>query len=464
MPRIEFDGKGEPIPTLALPPFGSDSDLPPTVVTFTENADFSVIDYMNLGFTHFEAWCVGAAGGRGGDATSQAMFIRKTVNQPVPSDVWNLWLERIMREDYQTQRNDYLNGFGPPPVMDRSYSPADWGYHYFNWMPSGSTFTAKQAENARNSSHILPMTTYQQALLFPSNAGMGGGGGGGGLHHVVGVLADLPDSVPVVVGEAGDDAGYGQVKVNGVWVAQLVDDPDFLVFNPASEPDANVRRLYELYNYFEVYWKIWPGVHSSFASPQPGGDGGASSFAGIGQASGGKGGSPGMIWDAATAKFKIKGDGGAGGIGNQVLSGGGAAGSVAEGVNGVDGVWNPETGIGSGGGGGKGGRASTVTGDPRFGNLVTTTHYATAGGQGSFSFADTSVYGQRQFRQAWTYLRPRATIPEDGTFTMIPETDQDLLIPGGGGGARPSSSLKVGSRAPGYSPNGAVVLRLTRIT
>lgn len=434
MPQIEFDGIGERIPTIALPPFGSDSNLPPTMFTFTDNADFLVAQYRELGFTHFEAWCVGAAGGRGGDASSSVIFAIERILRPVPADVWALRLELVRTQDY------YLTG--------------EWDHLYGG--PGGTQMTMVQFEEYNNPSHSLMFNTYKQVAIFPSTEGIGGAGGGGGFQKVAGLLSDLPDLVPIVVGKTGADAPVGQVHQFGIWTPEM----PLVYLDPAAVPYPQ-SRIRELSNYFLTYLNSYPVEHASFDNPQPGGNGGASTFGGdICQASGGVGGSPGMIWDGV--KFVIKGDGGAGGLGGRVLPGGGGAGSVAEAVNGADGIWHPDTGIGAGGGGGKGGRNPEYIGDPRFGVPTQINHLATAGGQGSYSFADTTVYGQRQYRLPWTYMKPT---DNNGVLTFAQVVDSNYLItPGGGGGARPTKNLKVGSRATGYSPNGAVVVRLTRIT
>lgn len=317
----------------------------------------------------------------------------------------------------------------------------------------------------------MRFTTYKQVFLNPSDEAMGGGGGGGGFHKVAGALADLDDVVQIVIGKVGIDADYGQVHQNGEWTP----DAGVPVNNPlpagspiiSSTPIAVAQtRAAAVGVYLDNYVKSYPLPRTSFLNPQAGGAGGGSSFADVAQASGGEGGFPGMVWDGS--KFIIKGDGGHGGIGGRILPGGGAAGSVAEGVNGSDGIWIPETGIGSGGGGGKGGRAPTGGGGGFFGGTPTN-HLATAGGQGSYSFADTSVYGARQFRQAWSYLQPiigydSVTGMSTGLVTFIPRTSTELIIPGTGGGARPFPNMKYGGRGVGFSPDGIVVVRLTKIT
>lgn len=434
MSRIEFDGPGTPIPVLALPPFGSDGDLPPTVLTFTDNADFSVDLYRDLGFTHFETWCVGAAGGLGGDAGGELFFVYEEIWRPVSSDVWAVWLSQF-----------------------------DGTTIFTGWDPGDPTRpgTQRDIQEFNNPTHLLKFRTYKQVLLYPTLTGMGGAGGGGGMHRVSGLLADLPGTVPIVVGKVGADAPRGQVHQSTLWTPQYTDDIGY------SYPNA----------FITSYLNSYPDPKSAYLPPQAGADGGASSFADpICRASGGKGGLPGMVWTGAS--FGIQGDGGAGGIGDRSLAGGGAVGSAAEGVNGSDGTWNPVTGIGAGGGGGKGGRAPEFIGDPIFGAPTRVDHLATAGGQGSYSFADTSVYGPRQYRQSWTYLKPTVgtwSVPVPGPYgthlepyangivTYTPTNDPYLAIPGGGGGARPLKNLKVGSKATGFTPDGVVVVRLTRI-
>lgn len=479
MPRIELDGEGTPIPKIALPPFGSESDLPPTTLTFTESIDFSVADYRALGFTHFEVWCVGASGGRGGDSTYapvdgtpagenlQFIYIVEEVMRPVPLSVWNLALEASSYDDYAQQVNDYFNGFGTPPQLNKVYHPGDWRHplvvQSFG-LPESFVGTWAQAENASNPSRLMRFGTVRQVLLQPSDSGMGGGGGGGGMHKVSGLLADLLPVEPIVVGEAGADAGYGQVRTPGVYVPTIA-GAGFSYF-AGSPVGPYAARQAELVTYFTNYLHSYPLPNASFLDPQPGEDGGASSFGDVCQASGGEGGAPGRIWNGS--KFILKGDGGDGGVGGRLLAGGGGAGSVVEGVNGSDGVWIPDTGIGGGGGGGKGGRAPTGGGGFPFGGQ-SVNHLATAGGQGSYSFADTSVFGSRQFRQAWAYIQPlrvfdSVTGLQTGAFTLDPRTSAELIIPGGGGGARPFPNMKYGGRGTGFSPNGVVVLRLTKIT
>jgi hypothetical protein len=525
MPRIEFDGQGQPIQVIALPPVGSGEDLPTTVLSFTADTDFSVKQYEDLGFTHYEVWCVGAAGGRGGDSSASIFYAVEENIRPVPDDVWNLERELQEYNDYWTQNADYYNiyfndpnffnpaawppgyvhspyfappGVYPPPLLNRVYTGLDTGFHnaYPFTLPDDGTFWRALAVAQQfgiynngvyapgwsaasdfmyitafdwyysNRPHTKLFSTTRQALLTPGGGRYGGGGGGGGMQMMAGVLADLPDVVPIVVGKAGADAPLGQVIALGPYEAQLT----LPVQQPGSGPYQ--ARMAEINNFFTQYLNSYPLPHPSFDNPQAGQDGGATSFADIlCQASGGKGGDAAMVWDGA--KFIPRGYGGDGGIGGQIVAGGGASGSKVAGLNGNDGVWRPETGIGGGGGGGIAG--STKPGPPGpFGAPTTIPVLPTAGGRGSFSFAETSVFGQRGTRDTLTYQVPTdapSVLAPDGSRTLrtgqvayISRTTPSAVIPGAGGGARPLTNMKYGSKALGYSPDGVVVIRLSKLS
>lgn len=66
MTRIELGGEGIPIPTEALPDGLVEGALTPLTFTFNEAGNFDKTQWTPFGFTIFEVFCVGAAGGRGG--------------------------------------------------------------------------------------------------------------------------------------------------------------------------------------------------------------------------------------------------------------------------------------------------------------------------------------------------------------------------------------------------------------
>ena len=70
---------------------------------------------------------------------------------------------------------------------------------------------------------------------------------------------------------------------------------------------------------------------------------------------------------------------------------------------------------------------------------------AQSGGNGSFDFADTSRYGPRQLRSA------------------TPGTGR-LIVPGVGGGAKPTPTAHYGGRGSNGHPEGIVIVRLLKIT
>ena len=112
----------------------------------------------------------------------------------------------------------------------------------------GDTVTVKYEENDTfNKAEWLALGFTHYQVICVGGAGgnggaefyggytvMGGGGGGGGLHVVEGVLDDLPDSCPVVVGAAGV-AGVDADQV------QLIEDAAVPLEVPEQAP-ANGRR------------------------------------------------------------------------------------------------------------------------------------------------------------------------------------------------------------------------------
>lgn len=324
----------------------------------------------------------------------------------------------------------------------------------------------------------------------------GGGGGGGGLHHVGGLLADLPDVVPVVVGQPGADGidGNNSTIYTPAHSKGLPDEDfpneDLSIVDTGERPLMRGGHTYitaagvmvppyvMVNNYTgevvppypavvpdRIPYVLYPNIVASpfgpaYVAPQDGGDGGHSAFGAVCKASGGKGGKKSLIFVLYNTQYGglqniPGGDGGDGGVGNSDIPGGGAAGGKTiltydpahpgkvTGISLVlpeDGGWNGV--IGEGGGGGRGG---TLYQNP----IITAGHTdppvihpAGNGGQGSFNFGDPSVFGPKQNRQ------------------------NDLgkpIVPGAGGGARVGPALIFGGRSVGAKPEGAVWIRLTRV-
>lgn len=510
MTRITLDGEGEPIPTEALPSALINETFP-VLLTFTEDTTFNVEEYIALGFTHFEVWCVGAAGGRGGDAGTKFDWVEDPwTTKSVPSDIW---------AEYKNFGN--LENVDPDIIQyaDPTFSgdvPTEYGQtvtqHYSNW--------GQVIEHANPSHWVRQFNLIEPFIREPEvPLGLGGGGGGGGFHISSGVLADLPSSVPITVGQAGGDAGYGQVKVyptlvtdGSVWRR---DRPKFTPTELAAASGVGLLKM-QYYNYFIDYLTSYPEP-KEFPNPQPGEDGGASTFADtLCCASGGKGGEPGSVFEdigptwvnGVRDFFEISGHGGQGGAGDRTAAGGGASGSISPGSAGSDGTWDGE--IGEGGGGGCAGRPGAIV-SIGGGRTEQTYVLASSGGRGSFSSGAPAVHGEKHTRSEWirktrsfrtgaplrespgdvwltearlgpnyyipaqerSWLYPNAPgynlawVPSNGqpsgTYneTLVPTGK--LLIPGGGGGARPFPTVKAGSRASGYSPNGVVLVRVSKI-
>lgn len=420
MPRVEFSGKGDHIPEYAIPPFGSDNVIPPTVRTFVDSTDFSVQTYRDLGYTHFEVWCIGAAGGRGGGV--------QLVN-----------------------------------ALDPEYTQG-----------------------------VIPSTSY------------GGEGGGGGLHKIGGLLADLPDTVPVVVGKEGlpgqDGNRHYRWRTATAWMygsggwgnyavtKGAINIPGMVDGSGNAIPPYFYLTDADTFPYRSPSYLFYPNLN--YREPTDGGDGGASYFHDppLAMASGGTGGKKSPVFGdtlggatriAASMLTSPGGEGGQGGIGNRLVAGGGGAGGTYSPLeyfdtpggpfppgysyldekpriltNAKDGFWDGV--VGQGGGGGRGG---TTKRNPNrivpggYAYVPPTVVLATDGGKGSFSFADTSVYGSAGLRE------PLSSVPGN----LIGEGENSQVIPGEGGGARVLKNNQYGSRSAGYSPNGVVIVRLTRI-
>jgi hypothetical protein len=277
MTQIRLAGQGGPIPNVALPDPNIDLDLPVQTLELANGQIFRKEDWLNVGYTRYEVWCIGAAGGKGGDGGGRYVY-----SESGPSD----------------------------------YLALSWPY-YFTQHPS------------KPPGYLL--AHWHHPYIGPKEIqAHGGAGGGGGLHVVSGLLSDLPDASPVVVGQTGADAVLGQLI-----------KPVVVHTSYADTPGASVEGAYDVYDL----------PHLSFSPPMAGGDGGTSSFNGtLCQASGGKGGQGCAKWVGNL--LMITGYGGDGGSGGRSAPGGGGAGSLTD-SNGSDGTWDGS--IGKGGGGGRGG-------------------------------------------------------------------------------------------------------------
>lgn len=86
------------------------------------------------------------------------------------------------------------------------------------------------------------------------------------------------------------------------------------------------------------------------------------------------------------------------------------------------------------------------------------------GANGSFSYADTSVYGPGTgptypLHFLRTYASDEPRILETRLYQAL-----HVLVPGVGGGARINKKSGFGSYAPGYNPNGAVFIRVFKVS
>lgn len=429
MSRVELGGHEGPHPLEALPSvFTGDA---PSYSLVLSTGNFIPHDYIRYGYTHYEVSAIGATGGLGGDVRDLIEFTATHAYETVPSNAWSAFIE-VNRIWYGSQIF----------VQDQ--------------LPNGTYGNSHYISVEEYVERLYPDHKYQRdfytAPALKTPLMWGGAGGGGGLHIISGRLVDLPDIVPVVVGQAGVDGEEGQRLSSGV-VTPL---PHSLVV-AGSNP-------------FWLWQSVYNPPRASFSPPQRGSDGGASSFNGsMCVASGGKGGEAAIRWDE-NEQLHSYGTGGDGGTGGQSAAGGGAVGgSIMEGILVEDGTWDGV--VGKGGGGGHGG--SKINGYsysplnsqwlPRFGNF---NWNAGDGGRGSFSYSDTSVFGPRQRKQPITLEDGEPIIVHDGDpLTIIWETPtiEVIEVIGGGGGGANRGGWKNGSHAIGYSPDGLVLIRMFKL-
>lgn len=348
MSRIEFGGHADPMPDIAIPDPHLSEHLPTQVLELTDGVPFLKSDWVGLGYTHYEVWCVGAAGGWGGGMFEDVSWPFIATLETAPDDIWAGHIAALAYYDTRLSppKNFYSDfyltvGSTVPLVLPHGYLSMTYP-GMPGWSGSGYTYdlTHYQSEEYYNPNHLIPVTTYRAPYFTQSPNAFGGAGGGGGLHVVSGRLDDLPDSVEVVVGTVGADAPAGQIKANGLWVPPVI---------PPSNPSDPTL----------VWGTRYPAVIPSYPTPNPGQDGGASTFGDdICQASGGKGGHAAVAW--VDGMLMIDGRGGDGGVGGRSEAGGGAAGGLPEELvynenlkrSGQDGTWDGT--VGQGGGGGRG--------------------------------------------------------------------------------------------------------------
>lgn len=345
MARLELGGYEGPIPNIALPDPKLSADMPVQSLVLADGSTFEKADWVSLGYTHYEVWCVGAAGGQGaeaGDPDVKTLYTTEKV--PMPDWMWEGEIRYKIAEF---------------AFEGRTIFPK----YVFNTVPgrTGEVITIYQTPREAaidwlgglNVAREVTVFHHQNAYVVPYSGApvIGGAGGGGGLQVMSGVLNDLPDSVPIAVGQAGIDAIAAQIGSPDLY------DP-FFRDSTLSLSDFSSASFYEdrqLALDTHYFTNTWPPLGDPtrplFPPGQPGNDGGASAFGEICMASGGKGGGPAIVWVGTNRFFAAHG--GEGGVGGRLEAGGGAAGSTDSSKNGKDGIWDGT--IGQGGGGGRGG-------------------------------------------------------------------------------------------------------------
>lgn len=511
--RTSFEGDGPPIQLEAMP----DANLAMAGNSATyvlESGDFIPQEYMDVGFTHYQVWAVGAAGGQGGGANSQLVFDRTFGPKFRMSDaMWALERERVTiraKVDYNymtpAQRRDFdIEVEALWHTYGDWWTPQPLSWYEAQWYSLDEAIRRALVDlEASNPNHLTYLTYWTNPQLVPTGAD-GGAGGGGGIQMASGVLADLPEVVPVYVGRPGAEGSFGHNMTwndshpgfvadswfAGVWRPTPAHNYyDYFDFRLHRLPYDSLYgsyygsenygyRMSEIENALTEYKHRWETV--DFHLPGVGQDGEASYFGDIAQASGGKGGNPivkhkpliyqGPILPEGTDIGGVEpdGKGGAGGIGGTLIAGGGAPGGSLPGQDGADGSWDGE--IGSGGGGGRTGARVAA----HIANGIYIPEYVAPmsdGGRGALSFVDTSIFGDRGKpgpTKAYKAVEPIAVLdPVIGkykyTYVYVENgVTKTMYVPGFGGGSKPLFK-KFGSRAATYSPEGAVLIRLTKQT
>lgn len=459
--RVELGGAGGPIPDVALPDPSYDGATPALSLSLADGEIFAPLDYISLGYTHYEVWVVGASGGRGGDADSRNGWRTKSWQEVMPSYAWEdeVTDEYLIAGRWDKVWYTYVPlGTPQPPVGVVSWSVGP--------TRIDAALTPRGMAELKNPGHIGTVIEYYEPYGIPGGEFIGGGGGGGGLHVVSGRLDELPAAVPVVVGKEGAQGVAG--------VSERIMPRDTAMYYNENNYWHTSEQLHLLTMSAATHaWKYrWPnGRIDSFAVPraQEGGAGGVSSFGDIAKASGGKGGHPAVVLveDPSELFYGNRMErisyGGEGGIGDSSTPGGGALGSTKDGEKGKDGSWNGY--IGSGGGGGRGGRYRSVNVNFPSGPSIyrDESTLATEGGRGSFSYVDTLVYGTRGPLGTYKAYIRQVNAAGEWTDTYREQPIRVDINPGAGGGAKLPGGRKTGSRGNGYDPNGAVLIRMSKI-
>lgn len=337
--RVLLGGDGQPIPTIALPDPTVDGSGVPISLLLEDGEEFHAADYISLGYTHYEVWCVGAAGGRGGHASEKVEWETSFRNVPMPAWYWDSIVADYIERAGGNPNYVYHGTAVPGSLVQPPVGVIRWDVHdgtlFWEVTPEGLAWLQNPEPRT------VRITTYLEPYALDGPV-IGGAGGGGGLHVVTGRLDELPETVIAEVGVAGADGVPGQSKVEAGW------DPIVL---PNWGPDETLaQQRYE----FE---REFPDPHPLVPPPGMGQDGGFSSFGDIAMASGGKGGEPSVVWVGGLPMFRARG--GEGGAGGRTEAGGGAPGSSSSTANGSDGSWDGT--VGKGGGGGRGGMAAVAT-------------------------------------------------------------------------------------------------------
>lgn len=447
--RFELGGEGLAIPIEALPIPSEDGDLPPQTLLLP-TGNFLKQDYVGLGYTHFEAWCIGAVGGRGGTL--------------------------LFGHYGYAQASRYYGGAG-----------GGGGLHHISGL------LADLAD-------ATPVVVGQAGLNGADNPGpakwiLPASYGTPGVDTFPGENLAIVDTGarPLTRG------GHTYINADGSYVGtytkiDVMGNPVPSNYNESGWVDApETPWLGHIPGYSYI---VMP--NPAYVVTQDALNGGYSSFGDVCKASGGKGGKRAPMysvgvnvgvtderweqyhrfpeddgWYSSAADAEggrglphPGGDGGEGGIGGRTLAGGGGAGgshiqeyhSWGESTPGVtagdwlgyteippqDGTWDGDIGSGGGGGHGGGYYPTQYNGN---GSVWTNATVAPGqnGGQGAFNYGDTSKYGPRQNRDADPY-------------------NGKPIVPGTGGGAKFNPLQMYGGRAVGSNPNGAVLIRIVKLS